>query len=254
MSDTSQGPGWWQASDGKWYPPEQAPGYQPPMQGGPVPGPSLGAPGSAPTDGGTDLVPTLTYAFNKFVQNIGEWVILWLIMVGVVIVGAVISGIVVAGAGIGGFSFRFNFLGIIFGLLLGAVQGILLVAVAKGAVMAVNGQPIDVGACFKLTSNNIMAGAAFGLVLGLLSSFCSLFGVVAFLFFGFAPILSAMDDKGIEAMTESMNLSTSRSNETMLYWLVGWIVTGVVCFLGAPVAMIGGTYMINKYRGLPVAA
>lgn len=24
MSDYSQGPGWWQASDGKWYPPEQA--------------------------------------------------------------------------------------------------------------------------------------------------------------------------------------------------------------------------------------
>jgi len=28
MSDSSQGPGWWQASDGKWYPPEQAPGAQ----------------------------------------------------------------------------------------------------------------------------------------------------------------------------------------------------------------------------------
>ena len=26
MSDASQGPDWWQASDGKWYPPEQAPG------------------------------------------------------------------------------------------------------------------------------------------------------------------------------------------------------------------------------------
>ena len=25
MSDTSQGPGWWQASDGKWYPPESSP-------------------------------------------------------------------------------------------------------------------------------------------------------------------------------------------------------------------------------------
>ena len=25
MSDVSQGPGWWQASDGKWYPPEQRP-------------------------------------------------------------------------------------------------------------------------------------------------------------------------------------------------------------------------------------
>ncbi|MEI6700882.1 MAG: RDD family protein [Actinomycetota bacterium] len=28
MSDLSQGPGWWLASDGKWYPPETAPGAQ----------------------------------------------------------------------------------------------------------------------------------------------------------------------------------------------------------------------------------
>lgn len=32
MSDTSQGPGWWQASDGKWYPPEQAPQTPPAPQ------------------------------------------------------------------------------------------------------------------------------------------------------------------------------------------------------------------------------
>ena len=30
MSDTSQGPGWWQASDGKWYQPEQSPSLPPP--------------------------------------------------------------------------------------------------------------------------------------------------------------------------------------------------------------------------------
>ena len=30
MSETSQGPGWWRASDGRWYPPEQHPHYQPP--------------------------------------------------------------------------------------------------------------------------------------------------------------------------------------------------------------------------------
>ncbi len=29
MSDVSQGPGWWQASDGKWYPPELHPGPPP---------------------------------------------------------------------------------------------------------------------------------------------------------------------------------------------------------------------------------
>ncbi len=30
MSDTPVGPGWWKASDDKWYPPEQHPDYQPP--------------------------------------------------------------------------------------------------------------------------------------------------------------------------------------------------------------------------------
>lgn len=30
MTDVAQGPGWWQASDGKWYAPEQHPNYRPP--------------------------------------------------------------------------------------------------------------------------------------------------------------------------------------------------------------------------------
>ncbi len=35
MSDQSQGPGWWQASDGRWYPPESAPAPEPPGSFGP---------------------------------------------------------------------------------------------------------------------------------------------------------------------------------------------------------------------------
>jgi Domain of unknown function (DUF4190) len=31
-------PGWWQASDGNWYPPESAPGYRPSPADGPPPG------------------------------------------------------------------------------------------------------------------------------------------------------------------------------------------------------------------------
>jgi Domain of unknown function (DUF4190) len=38
MSDTSEGPGWWQASDGKWYRPEQHPSYAPLPPPGLVPG------------------------------------------------------------------------------------------------------------------------------------------------------------------------------------------------------------------------
>src|SRR3954464_9785700 len=47
MSDATQGPGWWQASDGKWYPPEQHPGQsnvpQAPVAGwGPTSSPPAG--------------------------------------------------------------------------------------------------------------------------------------------------------------------------------------------------------------------
>ncbi len=42
MSDTSQGEGWWLASDGKWYPPQPASAMPPP----PVAAPPPPAPGS----------------------------------------------------------------------------------------------------------------------------------------------------------------------------------------------------------------
>ena len=35
MSDASQGPGWWQATDGKWYPPAPPAPPQPPVYGAP---------------------------------------------------------------------------------------------------------------------------------------------------------------------------------------------------------------------------
>jgi uncharacterized protein DUF4190 len=47
MSDTSQGPGWWLASDGKWYPPELWTG--PPLSGPAVP---QGAPSAYPGQAG----------------------------------------------------------------------------------------------------------------------------------------------------------------------------------------------------------
>ncbi len=51
MSSASQGPGWWQASDGKWYPPQQESGYQappPPPAAAPTAPPSWSAPPAPP--------------------------------------------------------------------------------------------------------------------------------------------------------------------------------------------------------------
>ncbi len=38
MSDVSRGLGWWQASDGKWYPPQNAPAVPAPQTSGMAPG------------------------------------------------------------------------------------------------------------------------------------------------------------------------------------------------------------------------
>jgi hypothetical protein len=52
VSDVSQGPGWWQASDGRWYPPQATAAPPPPAPGPPqAPGPPPGPP-PAPQWGG----------------------------------------------------------------------------------------------------------------------------------------------------------------------------------------------------------
>jgi len=50
MSDTAQGPGWWQASDGKWYPPQAQPAQPSPAPAAPGPMPPAGY-GYAPPSG-----------------------------------------------------------------------------------------------------------------------------------------------------------------------------------------------------------
>jgi len=56
MSETSQGPGWWLASDGRWYPPELWAG--PPALGHPPVGPPPAATPSAPQNGALSGPPS----------------------------------------------------------------------------------------------------------------------------------------------------------------------------------------------------
>src|ERR1035441_5657103 len=57
MSDVSNGPGWWQASDGKWYPPEQQPNYEAPAP----PHPSMGTPAHS---SGPAAKPMSSFSFD----------------------------------------------------------------------------------------------------------------------------------------------------------------------------------------------
>lgn len=59
MSDTSQGEGWWRASDDKWYPPQEASPPSPPAQT--IPSPQSAPPAPAPA-GGVGLPDGVTSA------------------------------------------------------------------------------------------------------------------------------------------------------------------------------------------------
>jgi uncharacterized RDD family membrane protein YckC len=74
MSDFSQGPGWWQASDGKWYPPEQAPQGPAPGAGNAVPTPM--GPGGQLADWGQRAVGI---------------VIDWALLLAIFVVGAIVA-------------------------------------------------------------------------------------------------------------------------------------------------------------------
>ena len=82
MSDTSQGPGWWIASDGKWYPPESAQpatpppaAPQPPAQQMPPPAQPayMAPPAYAPPPMGS-TAPTAPEALWSMILGIGSLV------------------------------------------------------------------------------------------------------------------------------------------------------------------------------------
>jgi hypothetical protein len=76
MADEPQGPGWWQASDGKWYPPELHPSAQqaPPPAEAPPPDPTVAQPAEPaavpPTDP-TVAQPVAPYGDPTVAQPVG---------------------------------------------------------------------------------------------------------------------------------------------------------------------------------------
>lgn len=72
VSDTAQGPDWWQASDGKWYPPElrqTGPAAEPQPAYGPSMGPSSGPPfgPSRESDAKGFIAALYDFKFDHFV-------------------------------------------------------------------------------------------------------------------------------------------------------------------------------------------
>ena len=172
MSDVSQGPGWWQASDGKWYAPQQAAGATPdPAAGAPVGGPAAGGPAAAATGpGGAPLAefgPRAIGLILDWAFGLAAFIVLWIIAI---ILGQISSVLF--------FLFYLLIVALELGywLYLGymvgnhgqtagmKMQGIKCLAIDTG-------QPVGVG-----------MGIVRGLVHGILGLFCVIPGIIDYLF------------------------------------------------------------------------
>ena len=251
MSDTPQGPGWWQASDGRWYPPEQAPGA---ASGG------AGAAGGATVDIGAGL----SYAWAKFQANVGQWILLALVPMAVYLVVSLIAffALIPAFAGDAGVVIGT----ILFALVLMAgivVAFVMSRGLYRAALGVCDGREPDVGLLFKFDDIGpfIIVSLLYALAVGVGMVLCVIPGIIAAVVFVWAPY--AVIDKGmapVDAMKHSLELTKERAGEVVLFLIVIYAinaVAGSVCFLLSlvtlPVMWIALAWAWRRLNGQPVA-
>lgn len=239
MSDQSQGPGWWQASDGKWYPPEQSPAPAPP--GG-------GAPGAT-----VEVGAALGYGWNKFIQYIGQIIIIVLIILGVNIVFQVLSN-VIAGS-IGGtvgiiVSLLFTIVGLFISFLLAA-------GVIRAALAITRGETPEPAMLFQTDNlGPYIIGSLLVSIAIFIGFFALCIGALLVMFFtyfyGFYIIDRGVD--GVTGIKESFNLVKDNAGTVLVYVIVATVLNVVTCGLAFGVTYIAGAYVYKTLNGESVAA
>lgn len=243
MSDSPQGPGWWQASDGKWYPPEQAPG------GGASAG-GAGGGGAAAFSVGD----ALSYGWNKFVQYIGQIIVIVLIIFAIQLVLNILSQALQAGSD----SF---FVGITLGFALTAVSifvsFLLQAGLIRAALAITRGEAPEPSMLFQTDRLGPYAVASIVVALlifvGLL--LCCIPGlIVAFFtyFFGFYVIDRGVDP--IESIKSSVSLVQENFGNVLLLMIVVVLLNLVTCGLASGVTFIALGYAYKTLNGEAVAA
>jgi len=262
MSDISQGPGWWQASDGKWYPPEQAPGATPP----PIPGqpPAGGPPGygqpaayGAPGGGEATIGAAFGYGWKKFQEFVGVIIIAAVVYLGAVLVFGFLGNIIAVGIDDG----------IVGQLLLSFIQlvvsSIVSIVLIRAVLAIVDGKPLDSSSIFsgEQLGPFIIASLIYSIIAVIGLFLCVIPGLIfMFLawFWGFFLL-----DKNLEPVDAiKASIEFVRANVgTLLGWaivgslamIVGFLLCCVGTLVAAPVVYIGTGYLYRRLNNEPVA-
>lgn len=239
MSDTSQGPGWWQASDGKWYPPESAPGAQQP---------------AASSGGRLDIGEALSYGWNKFTANLSTMILIVIIFFGVQIIFNLIINFVRPSSVVGAILVTGIFLAIAIFI------GFMLEAgLIRAALAITDGRPPEASMMF---STERLVPFAIGAILVSLLAFV---GVLAccigyilvrlfLLFWGFFVLDARRNNEPVDAIKNSFNLVSKNAGDVLVFAIVVVLLNLITCGLAIGFTEISIGYAYRKLNVDPVAA
>jgi uncharacterized membrane protein len=241
MSDTPQGEGWWQASDGTWYPPQQQPGT-PAAGGAAFAGgtPGMGQPGTL------DIGAAISYGWNKFVQYIGQIIVIVLIIFAVNIVFNVLSQTVDS-----------IFLSLIFSLVGWLVGMILQLGLIRVGLGITEGKTPEVSMLFQ---TDHLGPYILATILYSLAVFVGLFAlcigavIVAFFLWFYGFFIVDQNQDPVKSLGSSFNLVKDNIGQVLLFALVAVVLTFVTCGLASGVVMIATAYAYKVLTGQQVAA
>jgi uncharacterized membrane protein len=286
VSDSPQGPGWWQASDGKWYPPEQAPG------GGAAGGGAAGG-GAAGGEGGLahlNVGDAFSYGWNKYSQNVGQLILAaivgWAIAAVLIVIGyVVLLATALAGSdpadcsfneagnfrctGGGGPSFILIVLGFgIFFFLLFLGQSIFEMFMVRAGLITTAGEPIETGKILSTDNLGPYLGAVvlMALITGIGFVLCYVPGIIAWIFFltfgrffGFFILDKGMGS--IEGIKASITMVRQNLGNILLFLIAALVINWIgaaICFIGLlvtiPLTAIAAAYVYRQAQGQPIAA
>lgn len=252
MSDTSQGPGWWQASDGKWYPPEQAPGG-PPAGGGGMP---AGGGGMQPTSGGVDIGGSISYGWGKFGSNAGPLIVAILFMWGASVVLSLI-GLPITRSGF--------LVQLLWNIVVVVVSAVVSMGIVRMALALTKGEPIDMGMAIPSGPQLVpyaITGVIVGLAVGIGLVFCIIPGILAatFLLFAHFAVLDEDLQPG-DALKRSIDLVKPNFGGVLGFMIVcflvnllGLLLCGIGLLVTWPLTIVAGAYVYRSLKGETVAA
>ncbi len=262
--DPNQG-GWGAGQNQGWgqdpnQPPGGGQGYgQPPPNYPAYPAGPGGAGGYSPTS-------AIGYGFNKFKDNAGAFILLALLAVGISIAISVVGSIVSGGASMIAYDssgFEFSLIAFVFNILAQLAGTLLTAAGIRGALDAVEGREVSVGAMFQRWDmvQVVIAAVIISVVSSIGFVLCFLPGVFVVFATWFTSFFIV--DRGLDAITaikSSFRFTMDHFGTLALLALLSVLCLAaglIACVVGLlvayPTVMIASAYSFKRLQDQPVA-